>query len=275
MKIGLGVLDHVHDGGGDAGGAHLGLLVVGAHVAGAGDLLLDLAGERVLAVIVEEKGDVRGLFALGAAELRQPGLREHVAQDVRHLRRLLEGDVRLQARLVAGHRAEIQVLRDGPAVEPAALDGGPRGVVVHEGLGDLAGAVAAEVEEDHAVAVGDPAGVSNIGRRNCGGGDELVAGAVGVGGLFVIVLQHLHGGGAGRPAAADEQIIRPLDAVPAEVAVHGVEPADDAGDRGEAAVGELRLDLRDVGGPAGGGGVPAVGDRVDRQRLLRESRVGA
>src|SRR5690606_38846145 len=102
-------------------------------------------------------------------------------------------------------------------------------VGLDERTGQFAGAVGAEIHEDHRIAV------FHTGRGADGGGlDELVALLARIGGV-----QALHGGGGVEVALAlDDQVVGLLDAVPAVVTVHGEVAANQAGDTTLAELGK-------------------------------------
>ncbi|CRX28632.1 hypothetical protein PAERUG_P54_1_London_24_VIM_2_04_13_05103 [Pseudomonas aeruginosa] len=165
------------------------------------------------------------LLGLGDAQLGLAMLGQVLAEDVgQRLRR--EGAGRRDARRVLGQHDETCQLRGSFAGEliECRLD---------EGAAQLAGAVGAEVHEDHRVAILDPHRFG-AGRDHRGGLDEFVALAAGVGGL-----EGCHRGVGGELGlAVDNQFIGGLDAVPAVVAVHREIAADDRGDAALAEPGE-------------------------------------
>ena len=124
------------------------------------------------------------------------------------------GHLDRQARLVLGQRHDGGAGRVGAAVERLKS-------VVDEGVGQLAGAVGAEVEVDDDVAVADATVHAGDERRP----DELVVLAARVG-------RRERGGRVGRrlrpeAAAVDHRVVPGLRALPALVAVHAVvAPAD-------------------------------------------------
>ena len=239
---GLGHLGHVR-------GRHLGLLVIGRDFLRALGHAAFFAGEGFLAVVVEEEGHVRELLGLRRAVLRDALLGDPLAEDVHHLGGLVEDDVRAEALLVVreGGVEDLEQLRAGEALE----------LRIDEGAGDLAGAVAAEVEEQHRVAVLDE------GRAlDAGGRDELVADGVGVGRLVVIGLHGGGGRGGFRGRGAGEGVVGGLHAFPAVVAVHGPEAAGDAGDLADADLHEFGFELLEVAEAGGGRAVAAVHEGV-------------
>ncbi len=135
-----------------------------------------------------------------------------------------------------------------------------RHVLLREHLCELLGTVVAEVDEDYYVALLDVA--VHVGIAD--GLNELVGSA-----LVVALLHGLYHVGSLLASAVDEQVVCLLDAVPALVAVHGVEAADDAGDVG--VVGSaLCGDLLDEALAGLRVGVAAVHEAV-YEELLRET----
>jgi hypothetical protein len=233
----------------ELGRAHLRLQVVG------GDLrrrhqVARLAGVRGLVHGVEEVGDVRVLLGLGRVVLREAGVGDHLRQRLDDLRQGereggVEGRVELHQRREAhrGHPPPVEADGVGPA---------------QERVRQLARAVRAEVEHQHAVAVLDAGGASSGGhdRRR----DELVRLAARVGGR-----DGLGGvGGAVHGDPVDHGVPGQAGAFPAAVAVHRVVATDDGADAGRAAeVGDRPLQPRQVAAAAVGRGVAAVREGVD------------
>ena len=126
---------------------------------------------------------------------------------------------------------------------------------IQEGIAHLAGAVRTEVEEKHHVIVAHALFVA-VGKN--AGLQEFIRLALGV------ALFHIFGGGTGAlfAAAQHDGVPCQLVAVPALVAVHRIEAADNRGD-----FRAVRLDgffqLAHESGPAGGGTVTAVRDGMD------------
>ena len=81
MTSKLALLDGLDHHVGDAGGAHLGLQIVGRDLGGRHHLAA-LAGIGLLVAAVEEVGDVRVLFGFGDAQVLPIQLRHDVGQDV-------------------------------------------------------------------------------------------------------------------------------------------------------------------------------------------------
>lgn len=104
---------------------------------------------------------------------------------------------------------------------------------VHEGAGDLARAVGAEVHEDQRVAVLHR-GIGLTGGADHGRSDELV--------VFTALISGLQAGdrilGHGVAFGRGQQVIGQLHAIPAVVAVHRVVAADQRGDAPDAQRGE-------------------------------------
>ena len=217
---------------GQLGRAHLGLEIVGGHLRRRDEVAL-LAGKGFLHAAVEEVGDVRVLLRLGHTELCAPGVRQHRAEDV------VEGAWReedgvWEVVLVAGHGHE--------AVAPAAraLEVGEG--LVHQRSGELAGAVGAEVEEEHAVAGPDAVRGADHGRRQ-----KLVGRGVGVA-LGDVCRGALHP----RSSSFRDRPVCAFGARPAAVPVHRVVTPGHRGDPDVAAAGSCaRLELLDPPDPRG------------------------
>ena len=97
-------------------GAHLGLVVVGGHVARRGHQLAPLALERLLLAAAEEVRDVRVLLGLGHVQLALAARGDHPRQ--RHRRALgRERDRVVEVLLVLGHRRVALDRLAAPAVE--------------------------------------------------------------------------------------------------------------------------------------------------------------
>ena len=97
---------------------HLGLQVVGRDLR-RGDHDAVLAGIVLLAAAIEEVGDVRVLLGLGHAQLRAPGARDDLAQDVRQrLRREERLQERVQLFAVLGHAGGGRDLDDARRGKP-------------------------------------------------------------------------------------------------------------------------------------------------------------
>ena len=189
---------------------------------------------------------MRVLLGLGDVQLGASGLGDHLRERRAGPLRRERGRQRralgvLGERRVAGHRLEAAAVE---AVEPRV---GERG-------GQLAHAVRPEVEGDDAVPRADP-----VTLPHAGGDDELVA-------LPAPVGVADRSGRARGPVGGileDEHPPRGLDAVPAAVAVHGVEAADDAPHAGVAGLLAPALDRLQVAGSGVRRRVAAVGEGVD------------
>ena len=125
---------------------------------------------------------------------------------------------------------------------------------VHKGPGDLPGPVGPEVEEDHAVVVGN--GAVRIADHRL---HEFVGDAVGVGVLHGSHRHRVHRGAL----AVNHGVIGGLYPVPALVPVHGVEAAHHRGDLADAQFPALFHRSGHKVGAGGGGHVPAVQEGVD------------
>ena len=125
-------------------------------------------------------------------------------------------------------------------------------ILLGEHLGELLGAVVAEVDEDYHIALLDGTVYGRVDDRLY----KLVGHAVGV-----ALLHGLNHVGGFLALALDEQVVSLFHAVPSLVAVHGVEAADDAGD--VSAVGCAGVsNLLDKSGSALGVGVATVHEAV-------------
>ena len=235
---------------GDVRGRHLGLLVIGRDFLRALRHAALFAGEGLFAVVVEEEGHVRELLGLRGTILRDALLGDPLAEDVHHLGGLVEDHVGAEALLVVGQGGveDFEQLRAGETLE----------LRIDERAGDLARAVAAEVEEQHGVTVLDEGRALDAGRR-----DELVTGRIRVGRLVVIGLHGLGGRSGFRGRGAGEGIVSGLHAFPAVVAVHGPEAAGDAGDLAETDLHEFGFELLEVAEAGGGRAVAAIHEGVD------------
>ena len=231
---------------GDAGGRHLGRLVVRGDVAARGDELPVLAGVLLLAPAAEEVRHVRVLLRLGDVQLTQAGGLERVGERAVQ-RRVVEHDQRIQRVVVARHRRE----------QPE------RG---RERVADLARAVGAEVEEHERIALDDAQpGVAEDDRLH-----ELVGEPGGV-----ARLDGGRGGLGALPHPVDERRARELGALEPVIAIHPVVAPHDRRDRRAGAL-PLALELREQPGGLVGRDVAAVGEGVDRDARHpgRERRAG-
>ncbi|MNS83772.1 hypothetical protein D3C72_1175740 [compost metagenome] len=243
QHVGVMRVDRRRGRGRDLRRRHLGLHVVRRDLgAGNQDALLEVVGR--LAAAVEEEGDVGVLLGLGGMELPHALVGEHRGQVVDELLGRV-GHRQPEAVLVLGQADEAHQ-RGHAALETLELG-------VRDGLGDLAGPVRAEVEEDHAVAVFDAArGVEHHGHQ------ELVVDAllVGAGDRLVRVV--------GRAALrVDHGAVGELGALPVLVAVHGVVAPRDRGDLAQADLPEHLLGAGEEAAGTPGRGVAAVEERMD------------
>ena len=226
--------------------AHLGLQVIGGHFAGRGNQNTVLTLELGFYSAVEEEGHMGILLGFSNAELLQPGLGDNLAQNVGELL-LLEYNRSRVAGFVFGH-GHVVHLGLHRAVESVE-------VLVDEGSGKLAGAVGAEVEEVHHVAI---AHALLICFHKHGGFHELVCYAV----LIALAGVIGRGAGAGLALTQNDGVPANLHTVPALVAVHGEESAHHGGNlRAVGSHGVLQL-LQETG-TALRVGVAAVHDGVD------------
>ena len=147
-EVPLAALDLGDDAVGDLGALHPGSLLEGDDVARNLDVVLKLLVELASPVAVEEVGHVAELLRLGDGELPDAAgaqVLRHRPVDRRGIDQVLAGDMEVTVVL---HHAGVLYLGMPLAVELGE-------VLSLEGLGDLEGAVAAEVEEDDGVAVVD------------------------------------------------------------------------------------------------------------------------
>ncbi len=246
------------------GGGHFGLLVISRHILWTLHDLPLFAIERFIAIIVEKEGDVRILLRLGAAELAHATPADEVGENVDHLRRLGESHAHRQAGLIRGHRDVMQIELRATVKAVVGVE-----LVEHEGLGQLARAVAAVVVENDRIAIGHA-------RVPCfadgARGDELIPLAIRIIVVIVKILHRVGGGGEiGKrhviAQLARQQVVCLLDPVPAVVAIHCVVPADDAGDLPHADLPAFGLHLLQVTLPTERRRVPAVGEGVNQHPL--------
>src|SRR5208283_1376417 len=250
----LAFFDGFHDGVGDACGGHFRFQIVGGDFRG-GDQDAFLAAERFFDATVEEIGNVGVFFGFGAAEIFVLQILEDLSKDVLEF---FGGDDALEPGpvfVVLGH-ADVEeifgALGVGEFVEVRSF----------EGVGDLAGAVGAEIVEDDRIVVADDADRRSSWPGAAGDYDGLhkfVGDA-----LFVALLE---GGdrivGFGFRFAVDEGAIGEFDALPAVVAVHGVVAANEGGDFADTEFAHFLLEFADVIAAAVGRGVAAVHEAVD------------
>ena len=188
------------------------------------------------------------LLGLGDAQLGQPQTAEILTQPVLH------GD--------AGPRYQ-HVGHGGVVLRVAHVGGGeefplePVEVRVHDGAGDLTGAVGAVVEEDDAVVVADGAlAVAHHRLHELIGDVGGVALCHGVHGIGVVVSLAVHHGVVGH-----------LHPLPALVTVHGVVAAHDRGDLAHAQLRTLVRQRLDEALAAGGGHIAPVQEAVEIHAL--------
>ena len=188
---------------------------------------------------------MRVLLRLRHAQLRETGTGNDLAQEVRH-------------RLRREHRAHQG--RQFVAVPRQPRGGGdPDGARaleavefrVQQGGEDLAHAVGAEIEAEHAVAVAHALIIADD-----AGDDELVGHLA-----PVRVVDQARGVGEGRALALGDGEVGLGDAVPAAVAVHGVVAARDGGDAD--LLGQTRLEAMNVLTGGTRRRVAAVQERMD------------
>ena len=130
------------------GTLHPRALLKGHHVGRDFHIGLQFLGELAGLVAVPEVGHVSELLRFGDSELTHAGSDQILAHGVGDLRRIYQVAVRdMQVAVILQHSG-VQHVRYAHAVELVKLSG--RRV---ECLGDFNGAVAAEIEKDHAVAV--------------------------------------------------------------------------------------------------------------------------
>ena len=191
---------------------------------------------------------MREFLRLGGAELREAGIADVGAENVGQCRRLGKGHLHRQARFVFRQRAVVQIQFRRPIEAELAFDA--RLVLADEGklvkderLGQLPWAIASEVEENHAVAVLDRRERRAVVVHDGGSLDKFIAAALRIGGVLVVTCERF--GSAAHPAASRfrQQIICNADALPAMVAVHGIETSDDAGYPAHTQIAHLRFDL--------------------------------
>ena len=230
--------------------AHLGLEVVGSYLSGGGYEDAVLALELGFYSTVEEEGDVGVFLGLCNAQLLKAGGGNHLAEDVGELF-LLEYHGGGVAGLVLRH-GDVVYVRVYAAVEAVE-------VVVYECAGELAGAVCTEVEEEYHIFIAYALGVC---LAEDAGLEELVRHAV-----CIALFSKLCGGaGAGLALAEYDGVPAYLHAVPAFVAVHGVETAYHGSNLGTVG-GNGILQLFEEPGAALGVGITAIGNGVNHDVL--------
>ena len=251
---------------GDLGALHPGSLLEGNHVGGNLHVGLQLVRELAGLVAVPEIGDVTVLLSLGDGVLLHTRIGEELTHGVGDLGRIDQVAVgNVQVAVVLQHTG-VQHVGHADAVELVELAVRRVGITLGgiEGLGDLNGAVAAEVVEDHGVAV-----VDGTHRLTVLGDDEgrqiLVddaqLGAVGLHGLggrseLTAVAQHV-----GVPAALHH---RPVGLVAVHSHLHTAAARGDGDVEGLVAeIGDEGLEGVDVLQSGGLAHVTAVDEDVD------------
>ena len=165
--------------------AQLRLLVEG-NALGRGHPQVVLAGEGLVLAAVEEEGHMGVLLRLGAVELPQPRLADHLSQRFHHLfRRKGDGQI-LEFLMIHGHDDKAEVLHIVP------LKMGERGV--HEGVSQLDLPLASPAAEDHLISVLDLAHRGSV-LVHQSQGLQIIVGLTGL-------ISGLHGPGQG--LAADD-----------------------------------------------------------------------
>ena len=232
--------------------AHLRLLIVGGHLGG-GHQYPVLTGKHSLGPAVEEEGHMGVLLRLRDPQLGHAHLAEILPQAIAH-RHPGEGHLHIGhggVVLCVAHEGHGEKLA-GEAVE----------LRVHQGPGDLPGPVGPEVEEDHAVIVGDGAlGITDHGFHEFVG-DAPVIGLPYRGHRVWI----LHGA-----LAVHHGVVSRLHPVPALVPVHGIVPAHDRGDLAHADLPALCHGLRHKVCAGGGGYIPPIQKGVEIHMLQAPS----
>ena len=231
-------------------GAHLRQKIVGRHLRG-GDHDPVLPGEGILAPPVEEEGHMGELLGLGDPELCQAVLREDLTQHVLHAQRR-EGHGGIQPLLVPHHGGEVH-----PHIRPTETGE----LAVREGMGELAGPIRSEVEENHLIPVPDEI----PGHRSGAGLPVPGQGADHRGHHELIPLPPVVGipeGGEGirgpETLPPDQGIVAQLCPLPAVVPVHGVVPAGNVRDPAAGAPGQPALQFPKVSLCHPRAGIPAV-----------------
>ena len=133
------------------------------------------------------------------------------------------------------------------------------------------------MEEDDGVVVADGGRFLTVAARidDDGGHDKFVTATRRVGGVLVIMLEGFGGGGVFFALVLGEEFVGGLHALPAVVAVHGVEAADDGGNSSDADGFAFGFEGGEEGwGAKASGRVAAVGDGVDENPVSWGSFVG-
>ena len=200
------------------------------------------------------------LLGLRDAQLTLSGLGHGLSESIGDLF-LVEEYVHSRERCVIGSEAAV--------VERQGMHSLLGHVVLGEHRGELAGSVVAEVEEYHRIALLHPGDrLSSLSDYH--GLDELV-GDVGV----IRSLDRLESRSVLGTLSLDEHVVGLLDAAPALVAIHCIEPSADSGDLSHA-FRHLLLELLDEAVTAVGVGVAAVHEAVHihlvESLLLRDAQ---
>ena len=248
---------------GDLGALHPGTLLEGNDVGGNLNIGLQLLGELARLITVPEIGDVAVLLRLGDGELGDAVIGKilgHGVGDLGRVDQIAMGN--MQVTVVLQHAGK-QNGGNANAIK------GIKATVAVKGAGDLDGAVAAEVEEDDAVAVLDRTdGLAALGDNECrqilvqDAGD---LGAVGGDGSLCAL--------KGAPLAKHVRLPACLDHAPVcFVSVHGdLHTAAAGGDTsveiGVVQSGEECLEGTDILQCGGGINVTAVQQNVDADGL--------
>ena len=224
--------------------AHLRLQVIGCNL-GRSNQDTVFAFEGTLFAAVEEEGDVGILLGLGDAQLGQALSCDVLAKDIGQY-------LGLECNMDIGHGCVILCEADIVRQDHAAFALETCKVGIDQRAGDLSCAVGTEVIENDTVAMLD-LGIFNADNRL----DELVGDAFGIGSL-----DGSNGIGILDALALDQCVIGQLDAVPAVVAVHGVETAHDCGDLAGLAL-DVGGQLTDKVGTRHGRNVAAIQEAMD------------
>ena len=201
---------------------------------------------------------MRVLLRLGRAQLRDPTLGQHLAQDLRQaLGRKRRRHVDL--RVVAGHGRERRQLRAGRSIEVREV-----GVRRLQREGELARAIGAEIVEEAGVAVldhGARAAVRPLAHQRH---DELVGERLR---RLVAALDRV--GEVVDPLAftAGEHLPGDLQPVPALVAIHGVVTADRRHQLADADLLQPLAHLAQIAGRRGGRRIAPVQEGVPRDPI--------
>ena len=206
---------------------------------------------------------MRIFLGLGAAELADAGIADHLAEDVFQTLRLRRNHVHRQAALVLGHRRVIEVELGTPVEVLEAVD--------HKSLRDFTRAVATVIIKQHRIAVADRRERLAVRTRDPGWRHEFVA-LLGVVQRLVVVTLHRDGstrrGGGGLAGQHEVGLAYPL---PAIVTVHRPEAPAHGRNRPDADRTALGIDLLNVTQTAVRRRVAAIGERVDKNLVRRQT----